>query len=303
MTSPYLHLLTDLKAAARIGHPASLALALDVLRALPPVAANQPLSPRLLQQLILPAGRALAHPRLPLAHLRSLAQDPLAAVRALAAVALAIRWSQDHSPHRDELTRAARDPRNDVRAALAMALKESAPAPPQQLFDLVEAWLTDDSPRLRQVALGLIPTLAATHPDGVFALLSPLHQDADPDVRAALVAALAQLSQDGCAPQVLDLLSAWSEASHPNAWVIARALSASWAARHPDQALRILRMLVEQLGTHKQVLNALGALARHGADQQVTQALADWAAASHPHLRALARKLSSTSLESADTHD
>jgi hypothetical protein len=81
-------LLADFKAAARIGHPESLGLALDGLRALPEIAANQALPESFLDQVILPVGQVLVSPLLPSASLRPLLDDPLAGVRAVAAVAL-----------------------------------------------------------------------------------------------------------------------------------------------------------------------------------------------------------------------
>ena len=83
----HLEFLADLKAAVRLGHPQAVQIALANLRALPQIASNEQISASQITQLIRPAGNILV--RLPSGQLLPLLEDPLAALRAVGAVAVA----------------------------------------------------------------------------------------------------------------------------------------------------------------------------------------------------------------------
>ena len=100
MDALLLELLTDLKAAARLGHPEALETALDAVRAL----AESDLPPTAL----VPLGRALE--LAPASVLRPLQTDPDPAVRALAAVGLAGHYLLGKNATPEDLLIPADDP-------------------------------------------------------------------------------------------------------------------------------------------------------------------------------------------------
>jgi len=261
MKSNYREFLTDLKAAALIGHPDGVAMALDGLRDQPLVAANQRMSEAFIAELLLPAGRILAS--LPAVDLRPLLGDPSAAVRTIGAAALACRSFVEVDVTSKDLHRAGGDPRTEVRAGLGGALSEAAYLDPSHLFSMGADWLKDPSPRLRQTALTFLPALASSHGERLLALYAALGKEDDNQVRAALVAALVGLARASQAGPILDLLAFWASGPSPNTWVIAKTLSASWAAAHPARALAILETIQSRAGKTKEITNALRALERH----------------------------------------
>lgn len=268
MTPRLRELLTDLKAAALIGHPDSLQTALDGVRALD----DDQLPPSAL----LPLGRALTS--LPADALPPLLHDPDPAIRALAAVALGERYmlGADLSP--DDLHHPAADPNPEVRAALARALTEFIPPQRGKLEPLVNAWLRHNPPphpaanggkeggsrkqteidkgaalRTSHTALFLLPHLPTPPLDR----LNPFDAVEDHGIRDALVACLTALAEKGHAAPVLDLLSEWAARPKPNVWIITRTLSASWAQNHAAQATRTLRALAAQTGMIRPIIRTL----------------------------------------------
>jgi hypothetical protein len=263
-------LLADLKAAAQIGLPQSLDLAVDRLRGFPQVASNHPLSEAFFDQVILPAGAILSSPRLPLAWLRSLLEDPLAGVRAAAAAAVGVRCFEGKDISSQDLLRAGRDPRPEVRRALAESLGQAGKTGLPRLLDFITPWLEDPSVRLRQAALFSLaaavrrsPAFALDHEGAILGLLDALHNDPDPDVRSALVAALVASAQAGLSRQLLSRMSRWADEADPAYWVISRSLSASWAAAYAQEALAILQNLEERAGQNSAISSARRALQRH----------------------------------------
>ncbi len=283
-------LITDLKAAARIGHPESLALALDAARALPEIAGNHPLKEAFLVQAILPIGEVLASPRVPLAILRSMSNEALAGMRGIAAVAMSIRLLHNGGDLPEELKRLGRDPRPGVRTALALALSKAGAELPNKLMALTAEWLVDTSPRLRQTALLALASLNVIHGEAALAQAASLSADPDPEVRAALVDCLTALARQEQAELVLRLLADWAGGSDPNQWVIARTLSASWAAEHADESLEILRALAAQGGPARNLVNALNALSRHGAEESVQAAMRKWKDAPNANVNGIAER-------------
>jgi hypothetical protein len=262
MKSSYREFLTDLKAAVLIGHPEGVEIALEGLWEQPLVASNQRLSEAFIAEVLLPAGKLMAS--LPAQDLRPMLGDPSAAVRTIGAAALAWRFFSDADVTHEDLRRAAGDPRPEVRAGLGGALFATAQQDSTRLLSLGEKWCHEPSPRLRQTALNFLPALADSHADRLLALYASLGDEDDRKVRAALVAALVDLAGAGQAESILDLLASWASGSSPNIWVIAKTLSASWAAVHHVRALAILETIQSRTGKTKEVTNALRALERHG---------------------------------------
>ncbi len=255
-------LLGNLKVAVRLGHPDGVEIALDDLRAIPVVAANDQLNEGHLDQLIHPIGEILS--RLPASQLRPLMEDQFTGLRAVAAVALARRYLTGKEANQRMLIVLAKDPRPEVRAALGETLREVGEPYPQLLLQLLETWLRDSAPKVRATALIALPSLTQSHSETIIKLIKPLKDDEDRDVRAALVDALQAIAQKDLAEPVLGMLTDWSAEPHPTIWVITRALSGSWAASHPREAETIIRNLHAKVGETKSITNALRALQRHG---------------------------------------
>ena len=264
-------LITDIKAAARIGHAESLWMALDGLLGLPEVAGNPQMSETFISQAILPIGEVLSQPRLSLSLLRPLTNEPTAAIRAIAAAAFAKRFLAGGDAKEQDLRGLGQDPRKDVRQALTLALASADQT--DKLQPLVDSWLKDSSPRLRTAAIQLLPTL----PEYTFEALEGLKIESDPEIRAAVVDTLTALAQNGNADKVLALLEQWVDVQENNVWVITKTLSGSWAAGEADKALAVLGKLTAHAGPHKHINSALKALERHGAVEQVRAALGQWA--------------------------
>ena len=269
MKAEIRELLTDFKAAVRLGHPDSLAVALDGLRALPEVSGNDAFGEAFIDNVALPLGEILAHPQVEEGQLLALLDDPLTGLRAVGAAALAVRWAAAKGDPAGGLRRAGGDSRAEVRLAVAMALVQGSEAGPERATRLVSSWLGEGSPRLRQTALFVLagladgPAVEQTWAQETLGSLERLSAEADPDVRAALVAALVSLAEAGYPVPVLDLLERWSHLKSENAWVIARTLSASWAAEHPERVSAILAQLEARSGPSRTVESARRALERH----------------------------------------
>jgi len=256
--------LSDLKAAVRIGHPESVAVALGNLRALPNVASNDQLPAGFIKQVIHPAGRTLA--RRPALELAPWLDSPLTAYRSLATAALAYRFTRADDVNPGLLHRAAKDTRPEVRLVLGQALSDVNETIPSALPELAAAWLDDTNPKVRAAALNFIPVLATADQLQISAWLQPMGQDPDEGVNAALAQALKSLADTGYAEIVLALLLDWVSAPHPNVWLIARSISGSWAASYPQETSAVLRTLQSKTKRTKEISNALKALQRHGLD-------------------------------------
>ncbi len=260
MKSHVRELLTDLKAAATIGHLESVQNALDGIRAQPD-AAIPPSS-------LFPLGTVLA--RLSPENLKSLAQDEDPAIRLIAAIALGKRYMLREDVKPEDLLTSADDPNAEVRNALSRSLTnlESGVSAAQKLLPLTEVWLRKGSPNLIQTSLQILPACLpaedsrteALSLDRLYALLQPLHTAPDHDLRAALVENLNKLAEGGMAETILRLLSEWAEDLNPNMWVITRTLSASWAQKHSPTAVDIFHKLARQKGLIRPIARAL---ARH----------------------------------------
>jgi hypothetical protein len=280
-------LITDIKAAARIGHAESLWVALDGLLDLPQVSGNPPMNEPFIEKVVLPIGEALAAPRLNINIIRPLMDEPQAALRACVAASLANRYFADEDITLKELSKPGKDPRQDVRLALRAALAAGGQEQPEKLELLVNEWIASPSPRLQAIAIGLYPLL----PTQALEAFSQLETPSAPEVRAAMVEALTTLAQAGQAEGVLDLLSFWAQNQDNNIWTICKTLAGSWAALHPQQAMAILLHLQPKADNPKQLINTIQALYRHGAEEEVISTLKNWQDTGDPPLRDLAKHL------------
>jgi hypothetical protein len=265
-------LITDIKAAARIGHAESLWVALDGLLDLPQVSGNPPMEAAFIEKAILPIGEALSSPRLNIAAIQSLLDEPQAALRACAAAALAFRLLRQDQFSLKQLAKPGKDTRQDVRLALRLALAQAVAGRPEKLAPLIDAWLAAPSPRHQAVAIALLPLV----PDDAFDRLYSMDNPSDPEVRAALVDALTTLALNSQAEAALSLMADWAANRENNVWVICKTLSGSWAAQYASKALEILPILLPKADNPKQIINALQALHRHGANREVLATLENW---------------------------
>ncbi len=282
-------LLTNLKAAVRLGNVEAVETALDDLRAMPVVAGNQAIPESLVEQVILPVGEMLAAPQMDVEHLRSMAEESHTAMRAVAAVAIARRYLMDKHGLAEHLARLARDPRGEVRATLAHALQAAGATQPDMLYELAKSWLVAKSPRQIQTALQMLPALPTDFIPAVLLELKSFSSTKDPEVRAALAGALIALAEKGSAERVLTLLRGWAEQEATAAsWIIVRALSAAWAGPYGPLAVEVLRLLILKIGPDQSFAAALRALERHGAEIAVAAARAAWANDPNAHLKAIA---------------
>jgi hypothetical protein len=241
-------ILTDLKAAVRIGDPDSLYTILEQIRGL----SEEELPTTALQQLGLPLYR------LPTKELKSLARDASPVVRALAAAALASRFARNPVNLENELTRLGGDKSPEVRQILVQTLMQEG-APPERLVPLAKDWTGAEKPGLQTCGLQILPS-SRISADTFEGLLHPLAESPDYEVRGALVECLSALAQAGYAASVMSLLQEWARQEEPNIWVITRALSASWALNQSAQALSILKILSEKKGALRSIERAA---ARH----------------------------------------
>ena len=291
MNSHIRAIITDLKAAVRIGHPESIQAALDGLRALPEVSSNQALHEDFVSKAIVPMGIILSTPQLPFAIITSLESDALAAIRAVAAAAYAVRYVVDESTAVEDLARWSNEPRAEVRAAFRLGILHSVDQRPERALSLVSFCLASDSPRLQQLGLQIVAGFPEEHCAEVIPMLSSLNSELDPDINTDLVNAMNALANNRYAEGILSTLSDWIQANKYSAWVVTRTLSSSWAAQEPQAVLGILRQLALHNGAHKQIVSALRALIRHGAEEIVQDELTRWREDSDENLRAIADKI------------
>ncbi len=272
-------LLTDIKAAIQIGQVESLWAALEGLLEFPEIAGNPVMEDAFIKKVILPVGKALANPKVKPEHLQTLAEEPQAALQAVAAAAWAHQLMAG-SDVKAELEKLGASGRKDVRAAVGLGLVRAGENTPEVVYGLAEKWIKNANPALQETALKMFPLLARQKT--ALDLLAQLPPPQDPDVRAGLAEAVseaaqgAQVGNAGNAEQVLELLESWTESPETYAWVICKALARGWAAGHADETLAILAALVRQGGADKQIKNVLQALARNGAGDAVEKTMGDW---------------------------
>lgn len=290
MKHDYRVILTDVKAAARIGHADSLWLALDGLIELPEVAGNPLLSENFLSQAVLPIGHALAQSRLNNATLRPLADQPQAALRAIAATALITRYLNGGATTLEQLSRLGQDSRKDVRQGLVLAA-QTAGEQPELLMELIVAWLAAPSPRKQSVALQLLPTLAANDPGKAIRLIEDFKISSDAEVRAEVVEVLVWIANQGQGHKVIEVLNTLTNPDKTAQWVVAKTLARPWTAKYPEAAMDILGDLSRQAGPQKLVYKAILAISQQGAAEAVQTTIEKWQASRDPKLQAAAVKI------------
>lgn len=257
--SAFRELLTNLKAAARLGQEDALDAALEGLLADRRIAANRALEAEQIQQRLLPLGEALAVPGVPPAYVRALLTSPYAAIRAVGAAALGWRYAQGRAGSK-ELRAAAGDRREEVRLALRLALQQ---APAGRLRRLVDAWLSSPSPKQQALAVTLVPHLAPADALARLERLASLRHSEHPQVRYALADALAALAEQGAPDEVLTLLWGWVAESSPPLEVLGRVLRHPWAAGYAAEVQAMLDDLERRYGRRRALTNARRALERH----------------------------------------
>jgi len=261
-------LLPDFKAAARLGHLESIQVALDGLRAVPEVASNQALDEVLYTQVALQLGRALATPQTSYQVLEALSADPLAGVRAVVGVALAIKALGERTPAaiKQSLWRVAGDKRWEVRRALAEAVAWGSVSDPTAGYAIITSWLGDLSPRRRQTGWLALAALVS-HPEAADILgekilhtVTKTQIDPDPRMIATLEKILSALARRGLEEQVLGLLEGWADGTDPPDVLVVSLLTSDWARAHHQRAAGILEKIAHRLGPSRKISRAMKAL-------------------------------------------
>lgn len=283
-------IITDLKAAVRIGHPDAIFAALEGLLAETEISSNQVLTEEYISTVILPVGRVLSHTRIPASVLDDLADDNLSAFRAIAVVGSTLHILDNNETNLEKLTGWANDPRADIRAALIAAISADK-TESESIINLIAVdWLQSDHQRVQQSGLQLVANMASPTED-VLDWIASLGRKSNPEINQDIVSVLNKLAQGGNPRGVLSLLKDWMNEAPPNTWVITRALTGSWAAQHPAEALHILKSLALHHASHKQIVSALRALIRHGATKAVQSEIVQWQVNKDDNLRAIAEKV------------
>lgn len=250
-------MLTDLRAASALAQPEAIDLALEGVRRLAEISGNQSFNPSLIDQLLLPAGDLLSTPRIPLAYLEKLSQDQSAAIRCLAAAALALRALLDDQQATNLLESCARDRRPEVRQTVVRALARKADEAPGQLLALAHRWHVvgqqQGVPSLQATALRTLLPLTTSFSAELLEISAEVHACPDEDVKAALVELLVALGNARQAENVLALLQTWAQEPQPNDWVICRTLGVAWAREHPVRVEKILQELYLRTGPTRNI--------------------------------------------------
>ncbi|TAK11237.1 MAG: hypothetical protein EPO32_12660 [Anaerolineae bacterium] len=143
-------LLADVKAAARLGEPEGIGVALADLLDWPEVKGNLDMESAFVQQALAPLGRALDQPPVPTRLLVGMAQDALAAFRAIAAVPLCGRALAGDGDARGALESLASDARPEVRHAITLTLRDRRNEPAVQV--LLAEWEASGKPKWQAIA-------------------------------------------------------------------------------------------------------------------------------------------------------
>ena len=240
----------DLKAAARLGAPEALDLALAALDDWPAFVANARLKEEDVKTVLVPLGELLAAPAVPEAYLYDLTRHPLAGARALAAAAFALRALRGEEAALPMARDLAADPRAEVRLAMVTALTRRGAEAPEALAALLRRWLTAARrPRLAATALQAVQSLARLRPEEALTLLAetPPALRTAPEVQRALGDALRQIAAQGLGADVLALLEGWQADGLPEEAVL-RALRGDWAHTHHARAAALLDALEARTG-------------------------------------------------------
>jgi len=265
-------LITNIKAAVRLGHIEAVQVALDGLLELPDIAANSPLTTAFIQQAVLPIAQVLALSPISVDQLIPLGSSNYAACRAIFGALCATRFFKNTPIQEELMTKIANDARQDVRAAFIMAFSKAGMQESDLLTGLAAKWARSAAPRLKAVGLSLL----AHAPAEALAVVLSFDPQEDTELLAAMADLLTSVAQGGYTGQVYSLLSGWAAEAEKYSWVICKTLSEPWAAVSPQTAIKILNDLVSNGGSHKQVKHALQALARYDTSGMVNTELEGW---------------------------
>ena len=243
MRKDYLEIINNLKAAVRIGHVDSILAAVGAIENLPEIKSNAPIPGPMLEKLIVPAGETFRSRMVRWETIKHLRRSPLTGTRALMASAAGTRWLLDLYVKKKALRKAALDPRREVRDTLILSLKNADPEAIDPLWKTVKKWLNDESPRVQQTAILLLPLFMPDRKRKIFKLLAAETPNGNPDINAALVEVLTKFGKDSYGNKVVDLLSDWANNEHPNGWVICKTISGSWAVEYRQECESILKSL------------------------------------------------------------
>jgi hypothetical protein len=259
MSSEIQELITDVKAAARLGQIEALQYALDGLLDLPGVAANLNITTAFIQQAVLPIAWTLAQSPVSAKQLSPLGGSDYAACRAVFGAFCAYRYFSDHDVQGKMLEKPVKDARREVRTATTIALLDAGSQDTEKLTSLAVKWIQIPSPRLKAVGLSLL----AQSPEEALFQLSGFDAEGDTELLAAVADLIVSIAHGENIPKVFSLLSKWTLEADEYDWVICKALSSPWAAASPATALEILVKLEANGGRKKRVMNALKTLAQH----------------------------------------
>ncbi len=280
-------ILRDIQAAARIGHVESLWAALDQLQDIPQIGGNHPLDETLINQVVLPVGKALSRMRITHAAMQPLIRHPFAAYRAAAGVALVTRFLDgSNNTTLKDINGLVQDPRADVRLAIQMAVTQITDPDQDKLEALYTTWQRSDSPRIQALAYQILPHL----PEEMILEQVRTMRDRIRRIpgRGAQHACQRPLStwRRRASEGVLEILSNWAAQEDPDYRMVAGSLSKPWAAEHPEKTLEILTQLAGRVGAKKRIRKALENLNRNGAEELVAAVLESWRNAENPNLKA-----------------
>ena len=241
MRIDFRNCLIDLKAATALEREESIDVALNGLRTIPEIASNQRLGTSFIKKNLLSFGKLIGSSTVPLSFLENLLNDQLAAMRAIAAIALGMRFRGGSCHKVEVLARAGRDNRQEVRKALELGLLEGKNGQ-ANLAKLCEIWLKHNSPKLQQIALAVLPHL---HPSDALILAKQLLKktnDMDKPTREAFAIALTSIANHQ--PQaILEILEKHINSKETNPWLVKRVLSSPWAERYPNESQALLALL------------------------------------------------------------
>lgn len=280
-------ILRDIQAAARIGHVESLWAALDQLQDIPQIGGNHPLDETLINQVVLPVGKALSRMRITHAAMQPLIRHPFAAYRAAAGVALVTRFLDgSNNTTLKDINGLVQDPRADVRLAIQMAVTQITDPDQDKLEALYTTWQRSDSPRIQALAYQILPHLPEEMILEQVRTMQTESAEFPAEVRSTIASALSQLGAGGHPEGVLGILSNWAAQEDPDYRMVAGSLSKPWAAEHPEKTLEILTQLAGRVGAKKRIRKALENLNRNGAEELVAAVLESWRNAENPNLKA-----------------
>lgn len=219
MKDVYRSFIRNLKAACLIGDPETIGLVLLEWVEWPVITSNQPIPEGFLDQVIIPAGIHLSSSSLSDEQLYEFQKEGLAAWRLLAGAALSFRWAKNPHPGLQKMEGFARDPRPDVRNGFARAIQQAGKSHSYFLMREVHPWLSSDSRRVRETALGIMTGMEELTPE-ILAQITTMNDEEDPVVRAAIVDFLAARIHLGQREWVASVLEGWRDdpASHP--WLV-----------------------------------------------------------------------------------